>query len=501
MSLEVCGFMMFRSLSIAKRSPVIAPCLLGLAFIFQSLAHAQAIIGGGVVSGSVSDASGAAIPAASVILSNKSQGILRSTETTDAGVFVVTALTPSDSYSVKVMKQGFAPWDANGFAVQLGQTLNFRITLEVSASTTRVEVTGGSLLVEEAKSGVSQVSSQQQIEELPINDRRTDTFVLMAPAVASDGTFGLVSFHSVSAGNSFLIDGIDTSDDAYYNENTGPTRISIQVSQESVQEFQVLSNGLLSLGNLDYAEEYVMKTKSTRITVVNFVRDSVVTLSLFHTVLLNELAIDGTTVSLACTPSGECVRVNDSDRFLLLGSDSPDITAIVNAGWSRLLYHERCFWRAELADTACSQPGKWSGSVNDHAASRDITVAGSGRPDRRCGTELLRRNLRALDTRFGAWTTFGQDEQTLYFPSAAPSRDDLKGRNSHGYRRSVITRTSLSLNRACFVDLNDDGTADMRDVQIVSAGWPDLISPTCQFNRAFLEERVPLGVFTVAIRG
>ena len=77
---------------------------------------------------------------------------------------------------------------------------------------------------------------------MPINGRRADTFVLLTPAVTPDGTFGLVSFRGISSGNSFLTDGNDTTN-SFYNENAGRTRISTQISQDAVQEFQVLSDG------------------------------------------------------------------------------------------------------------------------------------------------------------------------------------------------------------------------------------------------------------------
>jgi hypothetical protein len=66
--------------------------------------------------------------------------------------------------------------------------------------------------------------------------------VLLTPAVTDDGTFGLVSFRGIAGGNEFLTDGNSTTN-AFYNENAGRTRITTQISQDAVQEFQVLSNG------------------------------------------------------------------------------------------------------------------------------------------------------------------------------------------------------------------------------------------------------------------
>ena len=66
--------------------------------------------------------------------------------------------------------------------------------------------------------------------------------MLLTPGVVPDGTFGLVSFRGIAGGNAYLTDGNDTTQ-GYYNENAGRTRISANISQDSVQEFQVLTNG------------------------------------------------------------------------------------------------------------------------------------------------------------------------------------------------------------------------------------------------------------------
>jgi outer membrane receptor protein involved in Fe transport len=96
--------------------------------------------------------------------------------------------------------------------------------------------------VDQVKTDVSQVIDENQINNLPINGRRVDQFVLLTPGVTPDGTFGDISFRGVPGGNNFLIDGNDTTD-SFYGENAGRTRIQTQISQDAVQEFQVLSDG------------------------------------------------------------------------------------------------------------------------------------------------------------------------------------------------------------------------------------------------------------------
>ena len=212
-------------------------------FLFAScLGYAQAVAGTGGITGSVRDASGAAVPGAKIIVANESKGIRRTMESNEAGLFNAPALVPAEGYSVSAHKEGFAAWGIKEIGIQVGQIQNFNIKLDVAATTTAVEVSAVAPLVEDSKIGVSSVMSSNQITNLPINGRRVDSFVLLSPAVVPDGTFGLVSFRGTAGGNSFLTDGNDTTNQ-FYNENAGRTRISSQISQDAVQEFQVLSNG------------------------------------------------------------------------------------------------------------------------------------------------------------------------------------------------------------------------------------------------------------------
>jgi len=202
--------------------------------------YAQAGIGG--IAGVVRDPSGSTIPEASVLVINESKGIRRSVETTGAGVFNAPSLVPASGYSVEVVKAGFAKYQAKNITVEVGGTVNLDIQLDLATATTSVSVEAAIPTVEDSKAGITDLIDQQQIDNLPINGRRADTFVLLTPGVVRDGTFGLVSFHGISAGNAFLTDGNYTTN-SFYSENAGRTRISTQISEDAVQEFQVVSNG------------------------------------------------------------------------------------------------------------------------------------------------------------------------------------------------------------------------------------------------------------------
>lgn len=204
---------------------------------------------GGVaaISGTVHDPSGSVVPNAKVVISSASQGQVRSIETNSAGVFAAPALTPGTGYEIAVTASGFAEKDLKDIALQVGQNLNLDISLAVGQTASSIEVSSAAELIDDSKSDVSTTVGQQQINELPINGRRVDSYVLLTPGVTNDATFGLLSFRGVAGNNSFLIDGNDNTEQ-FYDENAGRTRIQSQISQDAVQEFKVVSE--------DYSAEF-----------------------------------------------------------------------------------------------------------------------------------------------------------------------------------------------------------------------------------------------------
>jgi outer membrane receptor protein involved in Fe transport len=221
-----------------KRVYLCALALAGLLMPRTVLAQAAAGLAG--ISGVVRDPSGASVPNAKVVISRATQGTLRTLESNAGGVFAAPALTPGTGYKVEVTASGFAPYSAENLDLQVGQSLALDVSLAVGTTVVTVDVTGAAELVSDTKTDLSQVVGTQQIQDLPINGRRVDNFVLLTPGVTNDGTFGLLTFRGVANGNSFLLDGNDSTE-RFFMENNGRTRIVSQISQDAVQEFEVVS--------------------------------------------------------------------------------------------------------------------------------------------------------------------------------------------------------------------------------------------------------------------
>src|SRR6202012_3652609 len=89
------------------------------------------------------------------------------------------------------------------------------------------------------KTEQSQVIGENLINNLPVNGRRFDAFVLATPNVAPDGDTGLISYRGVSGiYNTNLVDGANNNQ-AFFSEARGRSIGAPYVySQDSIEEFQ-----------------------------------------------------------------------------------------------------------------------------------------------------------------------------------------------------------------------------------------------------------------------
>ncbi|HTS29093.1 MAG TPA: carboxypeptidase regulatory-like domain-containing protein [Bryobacteraceae bacterium] len=210
-----------------------------LATVIFTAANAQEVAGFGAVTGTVFDTAGEGIPDCTVLLSNDALGIRRTMTTTDEGVFDAPALVPMSGYSLKVIRKGFADWQIPSFTVNAGQTVRFRIPLDVEAPSAKIDPATMISPVADNKSGVSIQVTPQQMESLPSNRRVLDTYPPLAPAVTQDRATGTIAYRSESATNSLLTDGMDSTNSFYFRKpDIGP-----QDTGDAIQELQVLSSG------------------------------------------------------------------------------------------------------------------------------------------------------------------------------------------------------------------------------------------------------------------
>ncbi len=192
-------------------------------FLSTSVIYGQAETGR--VIGTVMDATGAAIPNASISLTNKETGQTL-TGTSNTGELNVSAV-PAGDYVAKVSAAGFqAQTQAITIRVTTTQTLNFK--LQLGEATTTVEVTSAASLVNTFDPTLGETIESKQITELPLNGRNALNLALLTPGVTQGsfeeqgqdtaGRHGDTGGSAISVNatrpqaNNFILDGVDNND-------------------------------------------------------------------------------------------------------------------------------------------------------------------------------------------------------------------------------------------------------------------------------------------------
>src|ERR1017187_3561072 len=101
----------------------------------------------GIITGIVTDPTGAAVPGADVTATNVDTGAALKTTTGDRGEFALPSLLAA-SYRLTVAKAGFRTQTRNGIEVNAGVTSTANVKLEVGTATESVEVTAGAEMVQ-----------------------------------------------------------------------------------------------------------------------------------------------------------------------------------------------------------------------------------------------------------------------------------------------------------------------------------------------------------------
>jgi hypothetical protein len=199
----------------------------------------------GTISGSVTDPSGAAVPGATLLLTNTATAEVRTTVSEADGRYAFAQLNPS-VYSLQVTKTGFRDYVATEIQLNASQAREVNVSLVVGQARQTVEVTAGVGLMDTQTANQSVTLNNVLVEELPAQAR--DPLVLFefqAGAVAprtgvstSDSDENQNRFEINGAGDEQVLVLIDGVPDA-----TGDWGGAISVpSVDSVQQFQVIRN-------------------------------------------------------------------------------------------------------------------------------------------------------------------------------------------------------------------------------------------------------------------
>src|SRR5215469_1918628 len=230
-------------------------CPLGLPFwsgffaavALTSFALAQTSRVAGAVQGTVQDQTGSAVAGATVTLRNPATNRSRKASTDLEGFFRMSEL-PVGLYEVHVEAPGFSLYTNNAIGISIGRVAQLTVRLVPAVVQQRIAVSEQASSIDASQTNEATTIDPERIEESPVVSRNSLDFVLLAPQLTAsnhganggnsalaDSGFSFAGLRSRS--NSLYIDGVENND-----EFTGSART--ELSPETVQEFQVVNNGL-----------------------------------------------------------------------------------------------------------------------------------------------------------------------------------------------------------------------------------------------------------------
>jgi hypothetical protein len=245
---QFCGGLVVKSQRLSSKLSRFPSLFAGLALLalllLPALASAQT---NGLISGTVTDKSGAAIVAAKVVIANVGGNLTRTTETNGDGVYVASSLSPG-TYNITVTAKGFQKFEAKGVVIEVAQKARLDVALTVGAVTEEVLVSGENVAqVDTQSSEIGSTITGKQVQELELNGRNFTQLVGLAPGVVSqtgqdEGTVGIAgnTMYSINGGrgqyNNWEIDGGDNMDNGSNNS------INVYPNLEAIAEFKVLTS-------------------------------------------------------------------------------------------------------------------------------------------------------------------------------------------------------------------------------------------------------------------
>ena len=220
------------------------PALLMVLLLSAHAAFGQAQSNAADIQGTVKDSTGAVVANATVTARNPATNFSRAATTNDEGVYRIVNVPPGD-YEITIEAANFKKAVLPKVTVTIGQAAQLDdITLEPGQLTESVTISDATAeIVETSKTAVATTIDQQRINNLPINERNYINFALTTSTVGRDNgrpigpapTTGLNFGGQRGRSNLVQVDGADNTDNSVNASRS-------TVSQEAVQEFQVVTN-------------------------------------------------------------------------------------------------------------------------------------------------------------------------------------------------------------------------------------------------------------------
>jgi hypothetical protein len=206
------------------------------------LAQSQATTG--VIEGTVTDATGAALPGVTVTIHNTATNFEQTSITDSAGRFR-GVLLPLGPYEVTAMLEGFSKQVQKGIDLAVGQTLTLSFRLKQAAVSEEIVVTAAAPLIETARTEGATRIDEKAMSGLPNNGRNFLELTKLTPGVTvvqgPDGDELSINGQK-GISNNISVDGADFNN-PFFGEQRGGQRPAFTFNLDAVKEMVVVADG------------------------------------------------------------------------------------------------------------------------------------------------------------------------------------------------------------------------------------------------------------------
>lgn len=196
----------------------------------------------GRIAGTVTDSSGSRIPGAVVTVTHVATNVSTAWQTDATGRYLAVNLRVGE-YRVDVEASGFKRIVRSGIVLQIAETADVDLTLEVGSVAESINVTADAPLLETTNAAQGQVIDNRKIVDIPLNGRDYKQLALLSAGALQPigGRFGgfSASGQRVSQ-NNYLLDGLDNNNMQIAAQ--GRRAEAMQPSVDAIQEFKVFTN-------------------------------------------------------------------------------------------------------------------------------------------------------------------------------------------------------------------------------------------------------------------
>jgi len=217
----------------------------------------------GTILGTVTDNTGAVVANAGVDVTNTATNITNHVQTTSSGDYTVPYLQPGP-YRVTVQAAGFQKSITDNVTLVVAQQERINVAMKPGAVSETIQVEASAVSLDTDTSAVTQIVTQKQVEQLPLNGRNFVSLLFIgAGAVQTNGEQGQMrqgegNAISINGGrptsNNYTLDGL-------INTDTALNTPAVILSQDAIQEFKIQSE--------TYSAEYGFSANQVNIVTKN----------------------------------------------------------------------------------------------------------------------------------------------------------------------------------------------------------------------------------------